>query len=208
MSIIILDLVEKFNSLDKNVKIIIVLVLVIILLSIGTNILKNMNGEDIWDYKIIDSASTLLEKGKLVNDRILYLELKTIINNMLEDVIIDINEENTKYYNDYYSILDKDYKKHLNKTEFKSVLDTFINKFIIENDTPAGIYSQLSNHIEAIYEFDDDSYLCKVVTEEIEYYDETNLDDNETVIQTLQDIGYIGIKLNTINNTYKIFYLE
>lgn len=181
--------------MDKTLKQIIILSIIVLLLFIGTVLLKNMTADKKfkWDYGKITFASEILNQGKKINDRNLYWHLKEIINNFLltmqdeEDENIH-SEETKKDYLEYYDVLSKEYKKQLNKDEYEKLAITFINKFLVENHLG---YKYVSDYvIDDIYQYDDSMYLCVIV----EKYTQVR--------------GYIGIKMNEEQHKFSVFYIE
>lgn len=177
------------------VKQIIVLSIIVIVLFIGTVILKNINKEEQfkWNYNNITSAKNVLKNGNEIRNRTLYWQLKEIISDFLitseDEEITDAhaNQEKTDYM-EYYEVLSEKYKKHLSKNEFKQKADMFFNKFLLEDHLG---YKYVGNFIiQKIYKYNDNMYLCVLIEE----YN--------------QEIGYIGIELDEDKSNFRIFYME
>jgi len=207
---IVYNLIQKFKEMDKTVKQIIILSIIVIILFIGTTILKKLNSKNefTWNYKEINELDEVLEQGVKVYDRILYLELKTIIDNIIDDSNTQMTENGSIDFEHYYEFLTKSYKRYLGKEKYKTIMNEFINKYIIENDTPPGVYSKMPYRINEINKYNDNMYLCEIKSDENEYI---TYDDDGNILgesQNIYYIGYIGIELNEIDSTYNIFYME
>lgn len=191
---IIYWIIEKFKELDKNVKQIIILSLIVIVLFVGTTILKNIPNKTtfVWNYKKIESAKNVLAYGNINKDRYLYWNLKDIIYNYLstmQDSEIDETENDIKAdYKQYYDILTEKYKKHLNEKEYEEKAINFILCFLEEDHLG---YKYVGDFvIKKIYEYDDNMYLC-IVSNDV-----------------LTEDRYIGIKLDENKPKFSIFYIE
>lgn len=193
--ITIFDIINKFNNLTKNQKKIIVLTVILIILLIGTGILKNISNLESkeWSYKDLTSAGDILYRGQSVkNDRILYWELKDIIDNYfstMEDAEFDSEKSTTYVLSDYYEVISKEYRKRLNKEEFENNSTELISKFLQE-DHLGNKYVDMF-YIKDIYLFDKTKYLCALA-----------LSESSDVL------GYIGIEMNQKDATFSIFYIE
>lgn len=192
---IIYNIVERIKRLDKNIKQIIILSIITLILFTGTIILKNMTSNKTfqWDYDNIISAEEVLSNGEIITDRNLYWNLKeiiyTYISTMQDDELDEINSDNEKVtYLDYYGVLSKKYKKHLNKSDYENIANIFINKFLEEDHLG---YKYVSDFIiQDIYKYDDNMYLCVLLEE------------------YTQVKGYIGIQLDREQSKFSIFYIE
>lgn len=183
------------NNVDSKYKLI-ALILVLIILIIGVNILKNIRTKDeIWNYDEITSATDVISSGSIVSERAIYYKLEDIVVRFLlaNDNIAtnNLTTENIGYdasYKEYYSILTADYKRHLSRAEFNRKSEEFLNKFISEIDMEKYKVIETRNIIKAIYRYDNEKYLC--------------------VLMANNNTSYLGVKLNSDNNTYNIFYIE
>lgn len=194
---IILKLVEKFKKFDKNIKMTIILSFILILLVIGTSILKSMSNKDknVWNYNEIKSAKDLLYYGEEINNRNVYWNLKEIINDFIstsEDKDFEDEDSNVELveYTDYYEVLTKKYKRYLSRDQFKVLAKNFIDSFLLEDHL--GNKYATNFIIESIYMYDRNEYLCVLKNIDIEN-DETH---------------YIGINLNEEKLKFSIFYIE
>lgn len=191
----IFDIINKFNNLTKNQKKIIILLLVLIILLISTKILKSISNSDKeeWSYKNLTSASDILYRGQSVKtDRILYWELKDIIEgyfSTLEDVEFDSEATITYTINDYYEVVTKEYKRKVNEEEFVNKSNELVSKFLQEDHLGERYVD--SFYIKDIYLFDKTKYLCAL-----------SLTDSSDVL------GYIGIEMNQKDAKFSIFYIE
>ena len=192
---ILYNIVQKYKALEKNIKQLIMLIIIVLVFVIGTSFLKNMSNINYyrWNYKKINSAEDVLDKGKVISDRKLYWQLKDIIYNFLytmEDTNFydkNYNQENITYL-DYYKVLTKKYQRQMNEDIYKEKASEFINRFMLEDHLE---HKQVSDFvIDCIYKYNDDMYLCLV-------YSEGN---NRS--------GYIGIKLSQADSIFEIFYIE
>lgn len=175
------------NEKDQKLKLV-VLILVLILLLVLVNILKNIKYQDkIWNYSKINSALEVINEGKPISDRKLYYELENII---IRFIVSNTGTEATKKnygveydttYEDYYSILTDSYKRHLSKQEYNELVKSILDKFNAASMDLNGI-------LQMIIMYEDNKYLC--------------------LLSNKQQFAYFGVKLNSNNNSYEIFYLE
>ena len=205
------DFIEKISNLNKKQKIIILLISLIIILSVVTSILKSSlkDVDDTWEYDKIgdlESIEEYLDNDKKINNRVKYWELDKIIDKYIATI-----SNNSKYsYKKYYKILTDEYKKELKQVKYNLLSYDFINRFVYEID---GDYEKVSYSIKDIYLYDNNMYLCYISVDLDEmsenqinmYY---NYNDNEDIEIEKKHDGYIGIKLNSVKETYSIFYIE
>lgn len=206
------DLIEKINNLNKNQKKIILLVLAIIVLVIGTIILKNniKANKKVWDYKYVSKLDTIeeyIDSANKTSDRVKYWELTSII----DKIINTINEDLDYSYTDLYNILERDYKKNISKKEYNKLAYDFINRFIYDPNNN-GEYVKTNYSIKDIYLYGENMYLCYVsvnvddmTDNELKSYYKNNTDD---IVIEKEHYGYIGVKLDEAHETYSIFYME
>ena len=183
------------NNISSKQKLIILTIILVVLI-VGVNILKALGKQEgIWNYKEITSATDVISSGSIITDRKTYYELEDIIVRFLlaNDGISTTNleTENIGYdatYKDYYSILTKEYKKHLSRKEFNEKANKLLNRFVIPLDIEEFGYMNTKNIIKNIYGYGDNKYLCE--------------------LQSYDNVGYIGIQLNPYKDCYYIFYIE
>lgn len=165
------------------------LVLVLIALLLLNNFLEGNRKDEVWNYAKITSATDVMYLGKRVTDRNIYYTLENIVNQYLNSYINTEDDQDKIMYEDYYNYLTDYYKKHLNKKEYKQVAENFLNKFYINinSDYEAMYTYQL---IKDIYAFDNNVYLCKLVSKR----------NNE--------IGYMAFRVNEAELAFNIVYIE
>lgn len=212
------DAIDKFNKLDKNTKKIMGLLLIIVLLLIATNILKNkLEEKPEWEYSKtfkVDSIEDIVSSSKKTNNRKRYWELTSIIDTYVSSILVDedMNKEFEYSYEDYYKLLTKEYKRGLNKKEYNELARDFVYRFAYETNDKNGTYKKVEYSIKDVYLYDNDMYLCYISVDDNEMSDIMRnayyLNNSEDVVREIKTDGYIGIKLNQNNGTYKIFYLE
>lgn len=205
------DLIEKTKKLNKNQKIILLMLFIILILVIATSMLKaNLKiDKESWDYsdvRKLESITEYINKDYLINNKVRYWELSNIIDKYIDTII-----NNSEYtYKDYYDVLTKEYKKQINREQYNKLAYDFIYKFIYESNNST--YEKVEYSVKDIYLYDDNMYLCYVSVDVDEMSDnEIGLyfkNDNEDIVVERKTAGYIGIKLNEKNETYSIFYLE
>ena len=189
----IFSIIKKYSEFTKRQKQIVILLIILFALILVTNLLKYNNKTE-WKYNDFDSVKEILYKSESVkNNRVIYWELKEIINNFLctmEDVEFDSEyANNDTNLGDYYDVLSKEYKRKLTRKEFEEKASEFISRFLQEDhlgDKYVGYFA-----INDIYLFDDNKYICELCLENSE-----------------KEIGYFGVELNTQKAKFSIFYIE
>lgn len=166
-------------------------ILLLVIFFVGTSILKSKRGQVI-DYSEIKSAQELLDFADVTYDRETYYILDNIIDNYICSYAFENTIEGNVGYKDYYDVLNSSYRYDLSKNDYVSKAEKFLKRFLVTSQGNMEKQCNLvtRNVIRKIYKLDNDMYLCTV-----------GLKDNT-------DYGYIGIKLDKINKTYEIFYLE
>ena len=171
------------------------LVLVLITLLLLNYFLVGNRKDDIWDYENLNSASSIIYLGESVEDRDTYYILESIVANYIESYVDNYSskeETQTLTYMDYYKYLTDDYKKYLRKNEYSEVAKKFLDKFYVNAKSEYEVmqYMDVNKVIKAIYEFDNNVYLCEV----------------ESSYNKIR--GYIAIKLDTSKSAFNIVYIE
>lgn len=180
------------DNVDKNKKLYILLgLLLIIVFVIVTNLIKNNFNSKI-DYNSDDVVADLLKSATITYDREVYYIMEDIITKYIisyDDV--NFGEEQANY-EEYYDVLEKTYKNKLGKSKYKELAKEFFKNVEIENESGMGLHTDYitTNVIRKVYDLGNDDYLCAVGLPNATGY------------------GYIGISLNTSDNSYEIFYLE
>lgn len=175
---------EKIS--EKKLYILMGALLIIVFIILRSLILSDRN--QLLDYSAIESGEDVIKNHKLTFDREIYYTLDGILEKFI-NAYSDIGS--TRSYKDYYKTLNSEYKKELSKSEFIEECDKFFSVLKISTDSvmeDVAVY-QTENIIRTIYDLDDDMYVCVVgLTSSNEY-------------------AYIGIKLNTTQKTFEIFYI-
>ena len=180
------------ENVDKNKKLYILLgVLLIIVFVIITNLIKS-NLNSTYDYGKISSGQDLMQNAAITYDRETYYVLDGIITKFVASYSSSDNSSDSVKYSDYFTVLDESYRNWLGKKKFDEVAEKFLKKFtyISEGDMDSNEAVVTTNIIRGIYDMGDSRYICVVG------------------ILNSSDYGYIGIKLNSYDKTYEIFYLE
>lgn len=191
-------LVERIKQLDRKKLFLLILIVIILVLFGATEFMKKASKEGMtWNCAKVTSAKDIIPSGELIYDRVIYWQLKQIIDQYANSYMYNQDEETKKIakapYEDYYGVLTKDYKKLLNKNKYMEKAKVFFDKMVLETDSPSGFYEENANRISRVLLYDDNMYLC-----EIEGTDE-NFPDFK---------AYIGIKLDNTKNKFSIFYIE
>lgn len=177
---------------NNNIKLYLIMfsLLLVCLLIFNYFIKSAQSKKDIWKYSEITSASDVLNRGTKTSARDVYYTLDKIVVKYVESYLVEDEESN---WTKYYEVLSKDYSKFLNKKEYSAVAESFLKKFYVYSEDieiDASEYMDVQDIIVQVYSYEDNRYLC---------YLESSITGNT---------GYIGIELNTKNNTYSIFYIE
>lgn len=179
--------------MDKTVKQIILLIIGILILFMGTTMLKRANANDNnnWNYNKNVEIVEKLYSANEINDRTIYWQSKEIIKKFLstmEDEMYNENEAQNVDYTEYYNVITDRYKKQLSEKEFKSVSEKFITKFLLEDHLGYKYVDDFT--ILKIYKYGENQYLCFL---------RSKFNINE---------GYIGIEFNETQSKFAIFYIE
>lgn len=180
------------ENVDKNKKLYILLgVLLIIVFAIITNLIRaNLNST--FNYNKISSAQELAQGAAITYDRETYYVLDSIITKFISSYAPNDNSSDSVKYNDYFTVLDESYKKWLGKKKYSEVAENFLKRFAYVSDGAMDSNEVVisTNVIRGIYDMGNSKYMCVVG------------------IPNSSDYGYIGIKLDSYDKTYEIFYLE
>lgn len=180
------------EDVDKNKKLYILSgILLIVALAIATNFIRKNLGSDVYNTDI-KNRQDLLNPTSITYDREIYYTIDNILTEFVSSYSIDDSLKASASYEEYYDVLSKSYKDKLGKKQYKEKAETFFKRLEYttgsEMDKRDIIVSR--NIIRSIFDIGDDMYVCSVG------------------IINKNDIGYIGIKLNKMKNTYEIFYLD
>jgi len=207
------DLINKIKELDKKQKTVLLLLCAIIILFIGTRILKSStkDNKNVWDYKkadSIESIRTVVSSANHIDDRIKYWELTTI----LDKYVATITENSSTSYKQFYNILTKEYKRKISKKEYNNLASEFLYGFVYQSNDDSDKYIMADYSIKDIYLYDEDMYLC-YISVNIDNMSENDKslyykNDYQDIVVDRKTDGYIGIKLDRTNSTYSIFYIE
>lgn len=180
-------LMDYYNSLDKKQKMILVIILVLILSIVYFAFIKNNYREGEIDYNNVD-IQDILESSEIIYERGKIKTLDEILNNILKI-----------YYNSYYI-----------DTEEVSIKDLY-NNSVYTSYTNKISYSKFKNKLNSIYQnvlegeqvssLDNNTYI-KNVFYSYEY------DMYLIELKGKNHNPYIGIRLYTTENVYKITYIE
>lgn len=180
------------EELDKNKKLYILLgLLLIICFVILTSLIKsNLNSK--IDYNSDDVVADLLKSATITYDREVYYIMEDIIVKYISSYNLDYALGGENSYEDYYEVLEKNYKSKLGKSKYKEVAQNFFKSVEYTGDTGMDVSAEYitTNIIRAIYDLGDNRYLCKIG------------------LLVPNSYGYIGISINTSDNSYEIFYIE
>lgn len=177
---------------DKNKKLYIIAgILLIIAFVIATNFIKNNLNSKI-DYNSDNVVADLMKSATITYDRKTYYELEGIITKYISSYNKEVLAEDQLSYEEYYDVLEEEYKSKLSKAKYKEVAQIFFKSVEYTNSSSMDSMTTIvtTNIIRSIYDLGDNRYLCMV-----------GISNNTKV-------GYIGIELVPSNNTYSIFYLE
>ena len=177
---------------NNNIKLyLIMFLLVLICLLIFNYFTSNSNkANEIWNYSNINTAEDVIHKGNKTLSRDVYYTLNEIVINYIESYLV---QEDTLSWQNYYEVLSGEYNKYLSKKAYYTLAENFLRKFYVYSEDiqiEANEYMDVQDIITDIYEYENSKYLCKL---------ESSITGN---------VGYIGIELNTRNQTYSIFYIE
>ena len=190
---------ENLNISNKKL---LLLLSVVLVLFIIINSFINKDKNSIIDYSKDISAKDLISKGTEISDRKIYFTLESIIikyvnsyNNAKDESgnLIDLENEYEYSYEEQYDSLVDSYKSYLNKKEYITVADKFMNKLLVksgDNDTEVHYFMDTNALVKGVYQIADNTYMCKLYS---------SYNDKE---------AYIGIVLDTKNSTYGIFFIE
>lgn len=174
--------VDKFSTKQKVILAICFLLFIIAMLWISKQIFKKRE----FDYNNLNS-SDLIESGYITNDRTVYWSLNEIISNILSSYK-NAGEGDSIAPSDFYSALTEEYREYLGKSKYNKLINSFLEKFIINNSYTTTI--KTTRIINEIYYMGNYRYICELST-------------------SSNDVkAYIGIILNQTNSTYSIFYIE
>lgn len=162
-------------------------VLVLITLLLLNYLFKNNSKEKIWDYNNITTAEDIIYIGNKVEDRKIYYNIEQIVKDYITSY--EVVDKNEKTYVDYYKYLSEDYKKVLNKKEYKKVAEHFFDKL---KTTYSSGYKKIekNNILKELFKLDNNLYLGKVQSDYSENY------------------GYIAILFNEKSFQYEIVWIE
>lgn len=167
-------------------------VLLIIALAVAVNFMRNNLNQKI-NYNSDNVVADLLKSATVTYDRAIYYTLEDIIVNYIYSFDPEsFYLEDQIGYEEYYEVLDETYRSKLGKAKYMETAKNFLKCVARINSSDMDSMTEYvtSNIIRTIYDLGEDKYLCLVGIE------------NGT------KFGYIGIKLDTANTTYNIFYLE
>ncbi len=171
------------------------LILVLITLFLLNGLFRGAKSVGIWNYDEITTGTQLIAYGTLSQDRQTYYIMEEIVNKYLNSYISTYgNEELEDWmpYEQYYDYLTDNYKDYLSRKDYEKLAKEFLNKFYVyeEGEYDATEFMDTYNVIKAIYELDNDVYLCELRGE------------------TTLNKGYIAIATDSNDNTYRIIYIE
>lgn len=189
---------EKLNISNKSL--LIILVFVLILFILASYFLKSdkTNGLDYDNTNILQ----LFYSGTEVTDRKTYYILEDIIINYLNSYTnakdkngnqVSLEVESKYTYEEYYDTLLDSYKDYLGKKQYIEVADKFMNKFFVESgdeDIEIHFFMDTDKVLKEITTIGENQYICRLYS---------SYNNKE---------AYIGIKLDTKNNEYRIFIIE
>ena len=169
---------------QKNKMLYIVMLLLVIMILIVLRSLIISDTKTIIDYDI--SALELFNRGEYVVDREVYYIVDSILNKMI--VHYTTNGENIE---EYYEVLDKGYKKKINKSEFIVLMNKLFDSITLVDNDLYGEYKtfQQDNIIRVVKKIESDSYMCSI-----------GLNEGNKVC-------FLGLTLDKDKNTYEIFYI-
>ncbi len=191
----------KMNNTIKRIKLskkqlLIIAILFLLFLMILKNVVDSFSGNNI-NYKTAN-AETFISMAQENYDRQVYWNINDIISNFVfsYQTVENMDTSSIVEYNyngykleEYYDTLDIQYKKFLGKTGFINLSKSMLSKFAIPSDK--GIKIVTEKLIKKMYKINDqDMYFCELNTVNQDYK------------------SYIGIKIDTVNNTFNIFYIE
>ena len=189
---------EKLKLNNKSLLALLIVVLIIILLA---NYFMSLDKDNEFNYENIEVIE-LFYTGKQVTDRNTYYILEDIIVNYLNSytnakdsngnsVLLEVESKYT--YEEYYDTLLESYKDYLEKEEYLKVADEFMDKFFVTNgdeNVEIHYFMDTDRILKEITEIKDNYYICRLYS---------SYNNKE---------AYIGIKLDTVNNEYRIFIME
>ncbi|MDD3303672.1 MAG: hypothetical protein PHP54_02005 [Clostridia bacterium] len=173
---------NQFSSKQKVLLAICFLLIVIGALMVSKLIFKKRE----IDYTKMN-ATKFIEQGELNNDREIYWSLNEIISNIISSYK-NIDEKDSITPDKFYHVLTDEYREYLGKNKFNKRMDSFLQKFIIENPYSNSI--KTTRVVSEVYSLSNNKYMCK-------------LSPSKDGVE-----AYIGIILNTLDKTYGIFYIE
>lgn len=167
-------------------------VLLIFALAVAVNFMRNNLNQKI-NYNSDDVVADLLKSATVTYDRAIYYTLEDIIVNYIYSFDPEsFYLEDQIGYEEYYEVLDETYRSKLGKAKYMETAKNFFESVRYTNSSSMDSITMTitTDIIRKIYDLGNNQYLCLVGVE------------NGT------KFGYIGIKLDTYNTTYNIFYLE
>ncbi len=187
-----------FERLNSKQKLIFLLIILILLVVIASTLMKLRFGNEVIDYKNKNVYSFIIE-SKQDKDRNTYWTLNNIIIDFLDsyqtveklDTSALIEYKYTGYsLEEYYKVLDSDYKKFLGKNKYMEISKNMMSKMVTKNEN--GYVLNTENIIKKIYKLNnyENAYIC-----------ELNTVDKASS-------AYIGIILDADQGIYSIFYIE
>lgn len=191
----LVDIKENITPKQRLLLLITMLVLIIVVFSFLRNIFSK---KEKIDYKNADYSSFIVDASE-TSDRNLYWTLNDILLPFLQSYQtvekMDTSEFIEYKYSglsleEYYKVLDRDYKKYLNKKEFISKSKDLMSKVFDSNEN--GFVTKTENIIKCIYKLNNysNAYLCEINT----------INSNES--------AYIGIALDSESERFSIFYIQ
>ncbi len=191
----IFNIIESYSKLTKAQKKVGLLLIVFVILMVSTSILRiiNKNNKTTWKYGSFTSASDILYKAEIIDNRRIYWSIKEIINNFLSTMqdaeFDDTASIDKKTVSDYYSVLSDEYKRTMSNEEFEEKAKNFILSFLLEDHLGNKYVDEFI--IKNVYLFDNNKYLC-----------ELSLKDSDDTV------GYFGVELDENKAKFSIFYIE
>lgn len=163
-------------------------ILVILILLVLRSLITSQNNA-IIDYNDIDTGSKLIVDAELTKEREIYYIAQDIISKLIGAYADEVDDNDIM---DYYYTLNKSYRNKISRNEYLKLVKQLFSKLTVTDSSGMGDYDiiQSVDCIRSIYKLQKDTYLCVL-----------------GISQNMQR-GFIGLKLDTDNNLYEIFYLE
>lgn len=127
-----------------------------------------------------EEAFTEDKDSNIVKDYNIFYALKSCTDNFLQYLV-------DGKYSETYTVLSNEFKNKYSKSDYVDKIKTFNEERIMKETEEGKTY--FGNSLINAYEISDSIYICNVK------------DKNDKIFK-------IGIKLNTKNKTYKVFYIE